>query len=59
MYKLKAYKKVIVVTKRNSRRSFCEYIDNSKDSARLGRILAKVQYNPTYIKTKDDSRSES
>ncbi|XP_065362012.1 uncharacterized protein LOC135955586 [Calliphora vicina] len=56
---LKAYKKAIVVAKRNSWRSFCESIDNTKDSARLSRILAKGQSNPTYIKRKDDSWSES
>lgn len=57
--KLKLYKRAIVIAKRNSWRSFCESIDNTKDSARLSKVLAKGQSNPAYIRRKDNSWSES
>lgn len=57
--KLKVYKKAIAIAKKNSWSEFCESINNTRDSARLSKVLAKGHQNPTYVKRDDDSWSES
>ena len=57
--KLRAYKKAISVAKRDSWKEFCQSIDNTRDTARLSKVLAKGHSNPAYIKRDDGSWSES
>ena len=57
--KLRAYKKAISAAKRNSWKEFTQSIDNTRDTARLSKILAKGHVNPAYVKRDDGSWSES
>ncbi|XP_036343580.1 uncharacterized protein LOC118752829 [Rhagoletis pomonella] len=56
---LKKYKKAIRDAKEASWREFCESIEDTKESARLSKILAKGHSEPTYIKRSDGPWTES